>query len=585
MSKHVKDGELLYTTPSALATADPAQFGGCLRKWFYVYVEGRREPTNLSQQIGIDGHDQVEHYLFTAEDVLGRIPRAGKRFIPYPGDDLIIEHKSKSELELDGTPISLRVDLAHFRSQYITPECESRDMPLGGVEVIDWKFTGDLKYAKPPDTVQMVAYGNWALAKCGDRPVRLSHVYFQTRGRLNACKTTRLYLPDTLRNKWASAIPVVRNMREAAVVKRADEVEPNPKSCGAYGKCPHRAYCTAGQDHTLEQVFGKGGAMNLLEKMGLPPATPVAPPTPDTVFDLTSQMAALVAEEKAAAPKINPVDAAWGIIVSAERGAPTLGGEAAKEYAAATGIVMSGAGFAGSGDFGKLHLMEAGQIEQLATELVARGKVPGAVPVAAALPPDAHPPAMALPPDAPASDPAKATNGLPASAEGVHVPPMPAAPPGTVIPTTMNMNVAVVPPAIDKSLTKMKKAELIAEVDRLRAEAAADATITVTPAAAPPGLELFVDAVPQNVDFESLDPYVDELCKVLCEQYDAADVRCAPQEGPLGFGKWKGAVAALAKAKPPAPGRYFIDIRGREVAEVVADALRGSCSLYVRGVR
>ena len=49
-------------------------------------------------------------------------------------------------------------------------------------------------------------------------------------------------------------------------------------------------------------------------------------------------------------------------------------------------------------------------------------------------------------------------------------------------------------------------------------------------------------------------------------------------------GKWKGALTALARRTPPPAGTYMISARGREVAEIVADALRPMCGLYVRGI-
>jgi hypothetical protein len=70
----------------------------------------------------------------------------------------------------------------------------------------------------------------------------------------------------------------------------------------------------------------------------------------------------------------------------------------------------------------------------------------------------------------------------------------------------------------------------------------------------------------------------------LAEQYKAADVRCAPKDSPLAFAGWKGALAALAKAEPPAPGAYAVS-SSSEIGMVAFEALVGTAARVVRGVR
>lgn len=98
------------------------------------------------------------------------------------------------------------------------------------------------------------------------------------------------------------------------------------------------------------------------------------------------------------------------------------------------------------------------------------------------------------------------------------------------------------------------------------------------------GICLFVDCM--SSEFSTpLDPYVDAICKALCEEFHAADLRCAPNDSPLGFGKWKGALAAAIKANPPEGKIYsLLFVKGNELKEVVAEALRPLCNFYVRGL-
>jgi hypothetical protein len=76
-------------------------------------------------------------------------------------------------------------------------------------------------------------------------------------------------------------------------------------------------------------------------------------------------------------------------------------------------------------------------------------------------------------------------------------------------------------------------------------------------------------------------PLVDHLVSSLQKHFEGqgwqiADIRCAPSESPLGFGKWKGGLHAhtLEQApKLPAGSVLTIDTRGNEFAEIVAGAL------------
>jgi hypothetical protein len=98
------------------------------------------------------------------------------------------------------------------------------------------------------------------------------------------------------------------------------------------------------------------------------------------------------------------------------------------------------------------------------------------------------------------------------------------------------------------------------------------------------GVELFVDVV-TSVATSNLDGYVAEKLGRLCREGNVLDVRCAPKDSPLAYGGWRGLLTALVRAEPPPAGRYSIDSRGGEVAEVVIEALRTSASFFVRGSR
>ena len=126
-------------------------------------------------------------------------------------------------------------------------------------------------------------------------------------------------------------------------------------------------------------------------------------------------------------------------------------------------------------------------------------------------------------------------------------------------------------------------AEVVTEIDE-------DAgTYTVSPATATPvwpsrGVEVYIDCV-VTCPTESLHPYLARLCRQLCDAHGALDVRCAPSDSHIAFGRWKGYLAEAIRQDPPPAGAYTLDTRGSEVAEVAADVLRDLAPVFVRGIR
>lgn len=96
-------------------------------------------------------------------------------------------------------------------------------------------------------------------------------------------------------------------------------------------------------------------------------------------------------------------------------------------------------------------------------------------------------------------------------------------------------------------------------------------------------LTLYVDCITHGVDTESLETYIADHTAKLAKEVGVMDIRFA-SEGPLGFGKWKGALAALVREMPPFPGAYHLhDVRESEVKQVIVETLRPLCMVFVRG--
>ena len=187
-----------------------------------------------------------------------------------------------------------------------------------------------------------------------------------------------------------------------------------------------------------------------------------------------------------------------------------------------------------------------------------------------------------------------------AAVNTIDVAPAPAAPEPASVPAVP----AIEPPPADKPAEAARPTRGRPPGSKTKKkDKPADATATVTASTIedkPVGTELqvyddhaihiFLDAVCENVEgLTPLDTYVRHLCATLEAEFKVADVRCASKDSPLGYDKWRGAVAALARRHPPAPGVYALDTRGNEIGEIIAVALKTavieSGGMFVRGAR
>ena len=88
------------------------------------------------QQVGTEGHAQLEHFLSTGEDVLGTFARAGAHLLPTPGPDLLVEQPLDGEppLTAGGIPFTGFIDLVDAR----------RLASDGVLRITDHKFTSNV---------------------------------------------------------------------------------------------------------------------------------------------------------------------------------------------------------------------------------------------------------------------------------------------------------------------------------------------------------------------------------------------------------------------------------------------------------
>jgi hypothetical protein len=408
----VVDGVLQYVSPSQIVKFDPDE-GGCPRAWFYNKVLRRKEPKKKSAEVGKANHKLVEVYLRGGGKVFNSTILAGRRFIPEPGDDLLIEHSiDDGTMVLADLPLVGFMDLFHRRGRTETEA--GLIIEPGVVEVLDWKFTGDLKWAKSGEEIgrasPMLAYGAWAALHWPDAErLRLSHVYFCTKKR-GAEKSTIILERDDLIERWNKREAVVYTMQQVAGLAEVDQVEANVNACDSFGGCPHREVCTAGKSAGAAQAFGMGrrvDTVSLLKKKANPQGS-----------DVEAAKARLKEEEVAAARAAALAklpagfEAAVKTIQESKLGQPALARGAARAWAIVTGLELHGEGLAGSGYLGDPgnvdQIFEPQQVVDLAVdvaELVAQAKRDEDEP-------QPELPAI-LPPDAPAPDKATAADPVP----------------------------------------------------------------------------------------------------------------------------------------------------------------------------
>jgi hypothetical protein len=444
----IVDGKpsLIWVSASLITNADHQARAVVCAVWFEK-VGGREKITTEQMTAGTGMHSEIEHYELTGENVLGPATSAGRPFIDkvwqepslYKVEHPMVHHKdgkiTRAWLFADGTPSAGHIDLVNISGRYIDENGETRRDDRDVVEIKDWKSTSDLKWAKTKeqvaDTIQMNTYGAWALQffdmMQNYERVRLTHVYFQRNRPFKAVLRTSIRTAEQIEAKWKYSTSIVRTIRDAIKETNENAVPANKKACYSYNKaCPHIAACSVGSHDSLDSIFDKiasdfklppneeGTNMGLLSDMNLsaPPAPPApvpqaAPlatlaPQPDMRAQLQAEEERLRAQQQAmqASPPVEmDIKAAWNRIQQHSRGTPALGQQAAALVAQASGVALTqGAGFAGTGELGKLMLTNPMSLYELLNELeqdaVKNGRSPHAaqiVPVRVAVAPPPPP--------------------------------------------------------------------------------------------------------------------------------------------------------------------------------------------------
>lgn len=408
--------DVVQVSPSQLE-----HFQKCPRAWYLERVEGRYEVEDEAPEYRKQGkrvHQVIEWYLLH-----GRIPTPTEFELVHGPGSWVPEHHAKGvnlvkkalenghlprvsadvqELEeaagkdhadLVLHPSELLVEAKIEEPIILNPDGSTAAWLLGYADLIwedprsgvmnvdDHKTTSDLDRAKTPsqllEDIQLNAYAEHVYRAAGSRdvPIRLRHVYYETKNKIKVAtmEVVAHTDPEKVAAVWeGKVVPITSQIVQLRRDKPpALEVEGRGAlngHCNAYGGCRHREFCGINKTSSFAQ-FG-GAKMSdpknnpLMARLMAAGKTPTTPPP---------------AGEPAPAAAPAPATGMLARLAAAGQGAPALGVPAAAAVSAERGETPHGGGTAGHGPLGKTTAMTVADIAILEAQ------------TAGLLPPDAPP--------------------------------------------------------------------------------------------------------------------------------------------------------------------------------------------------
>lgn len=271
--------------PSKLPTTSASQFEMydlCKRKFYFTHVDGISIPQGPQAAFGERIHDVLHKWLDVGlppspDTPEGRTALPGIDYLPAPGT---LGMKLEGWLSL---PITLSgVTYALWRGRFDLIVL-ARRFPL----VHDHKTTGNFRYAKNPAELakspQMISYAHYTLEELAPSAdgVVLSHLYLHT-GNPPAARpvVTQPIVRSQIADRWEEIEEKAHGLIQLKLQKPgAQNVEPQPTACDAFGGCPHRERCNlpkgkelgAIMSNFLDDLLKKGATVSTAS---LPPVTP-----------------------------------------------------------------------------------------------------------------------------------------------------------------------------------------------------------------------------------------------------------------------------------------------------------------------
>lgn len=229
-----------YLSPSALKT-----FKSCEQKFYFRYVENRKEPSKPWLEFGKALHWQNERYLkeliLPDDSLAGRLAKVGLKDLPLPGDHLLVEQE-----------IAFIHEGMTF---YGFSDLIDTEPPFAGwgneVDVYDYKSTKSFDWVRSIEDLkndeQVLKYGMWCVTPDPYVPeisiecVNFHWVYYLTQGRGDVRVVSFSMSADEIRQRFAQILAVAR---KADSIK-SEVVAPhtNASACDDYGGCTYKSIC------------------------------------------------------------------------------------------------------------------------------------------------------------------------------------------------------------------------------------------------------------------------------------------------------------------------------------------------------
>lgn len=561
----VVDGVLRYASPSQISTCDAEgdPSTGCEQRWVFAKVERRKEPERDAQKLGTVAHKSLQATLETGDMVLHPLALQFREMLPARGAVGWAHEVETEGYQIAGLPIYGRLDSLNLSGQWYDLDRHEWRWDPGIPEVVDWKFLSSIdKWACSADEVAeqvpMIIYGDWAVKNALAPAVRLSHCVSQTRqgdGRRagEVVKRTKKIPLAVLRPAVVRLENVVERMRWLAA--HPGNAVKNAAACGAYGGCPHQAYCDR-PELSFSDLFRNDPTRTGDTMRTLPPASTPAPPPTTAALPPTTAAAPPQAPASPPALTRDQLLAQLAALDAAGKGQPQLVGDAAKTVAQAKGIELpAGAGLAGYGPAAQGPPLGMHRHDGVNPPDAAPAGGPGAAePIPAhelgTLPPEIQAAAVAggwvagTPGAAPPAE--KPKRGRPKKTESIT----------PVEQTDTKRQSATAPPPgaveVGGSAAQDLADDARGETSTwVRPDGSTVKVATVT-RVSDTSLHLLVDVDPRKFSgrlgvVDRLEPYVQAIADALAQNAHAVDVRCAGKDSPLAYGGWRGFLRAAVK--------------------------------------
>jgi hypothetical protein len=544
----VVDGELQRVSASQieLFNAQDNPDSGCQRKWWWNKVLRKPIPSGKPAEAGSASHKNIEDFLKGKPIVFNPIEAELLRFMPKPLDP---HNRPEVEFEMPVQDCTLigKIDVLNDSGKWIDNEGVSRPSFANEVEILDWKFTGNVQArAETPKSLAtdlaMNVYGKHA-AENDVEWIRLSHAYSQTKNGKKALKVSTLVHRDQVEEYFSlKVLPLIGEMRKAARITDFHDIPANRGACYAFGqRCPFYDECQTGPVEMFGDFLHVQGdsTVSLLSAM-LPKSLPVSEPAPSSPPLDTSLVSLAPASPPVETVGILPPDAPPADPVLA-----TVGTEGQFHTDASGQLYRFKKGqwsFAGAKDKQEQDYEAARdqQFEEGGTVIpIKRGR--------------GRPPKIK-------SEAVPSNDG---SANKVE---------------TSRPELSAVETVSAPSTPEAKEAANSRNVNGTVAAARLGPT---TPPAS--GVELFIRAV-TNLPSKPIEVYAQAIAEKLASTCGQAgvDIRCSKHPS-LTYGSWKGALATAIRQYPPDKGIYTLLSRG-EFYDVVGDTISEFADHVVRGV-